>query len=233
MSTCLLVRHGRTTANSSGVLAGWTPGVELDETGRAAVGDLSRRLSGLPIARIVSSPLTRCLQTADILRSQAFPQIQVQELDALGECWYGAWTGRALSELAQEPLWRTVQDHPSAARFPEDPKHRGESIAEMSARAVAGVRAIDAEVEAEHGPNALWLAVSHGDVIKAILADAAGSHLDQFQRFMVAPASLQVVRYTQRRPFLLRLGDTGADLSALMPPAETAANADAAVGGGA
>jgi len=97
----------------------------------------------------------------------------------------------------------------------------------MQARSVQAVREIDARVRAEHGPVALWALVSHGDVIKSILADAAGAHLDHFQRIIVGPASLSVVSYTDRRPFLVRLNDGGTDLSALAPP-----TGDAPVGGG-
>jgi len=103
-------------------------------------------------------------------------------------------------------------------------------------------REIDARVGAEHGPHALWALVSHGDVIKSILADAAGAHLDHFQRFTVGPGSLSVVSYTHRRPFVLRLNDGGADLSALVPQlldaspdhphADCAPTGDATVGGG-
>ena len=93
-----------------------------------------------------------------------------------------------------------VQDHPSAARFPDSEEFPGESIAEMQLRAVRAIRATDAAVARDHGPDALWVAVSHGDVIKSVIADAAGAHLDQFQRIMVDPASLSVVRYTERRP---------------------------------
>lgn len=239
MPICLLVRHGRTTANASGVLAGWTPGIELDDEGRGQLGRLAQRLVGVPVVHLVASPLTRCLQSADVLRSTAFPQLSVAEHDGLGECRYGTWTGRPLAELAKEPLWRTVQDHPSAARFPDGDTHPGESIAGMSARAVAAVREIDAQVESEHGAQAIWVAVSHGDVIKALLADAVGAHLDEFQRIVVAPASLSAVRYTSRRPFLLRMGDTGSDLASLVPPPPAPAGAaeqggtDGAVGGGA
>jgi len=105
----------------------------------------------------------------------------------------------------------------------------------MSARAVATIRRWDARVTATHGPEALWLACSHGDVIKAIVADAMGLHLDEFQRLVADPASVSVIRYTPTRPFLVRLNDT-ADLSALVPPkpAEGALpESDAAVGGGA
>ena len=130
-------------------------------------------------------------------------------------------------------MWKTVQAHPSAAEFPE-----GESMAEMSARAVAAVRRWDARIEAEHGPDAVWVAVSHGDVIKAILADALGIHLDAFQRIVVDPASLSVVRYTPLRPFVVSMNTSAGDLAHLRPPAKKGRSSrrrssDAAVGGGA
>lgn len=236
MPTCLLVRHGRTAANASGTLAGWTPGVHLDEHGEAAAHELGRRLAELPIRLVATSPLERCLRTAELVGQGRAP---LEVVEDLGECRYGAWTGRPLSELAKDPLWRVVQDQPSAAVFPDGEDYPAESIAAMSARAVAAVRRLDAQVAAEHGEHALWMAVSHGDVIKAILADAAGSHLDQFQRFVAGPASLSVVRYTPGRPFVERVNDTGADLSRLAPPPKQVSSetdephpGDAAVGGG-
>lgn len=240
MPTCLLVRHGRTFANASGTLAGWTPGVLLDEHGEEGARALATRLAGLPIALVATSPLERCRQTADLLVAGAgLTGVALETVDDLGECRYGAWTGAALADLARDPLWRVVQDQPSAAVFPEGDDYPAESIAAMSARAVAAVRRLDAQVAAEHGEHALWMAVSHGDVIKAILADAAGSHLDQFQRFVAGPASLSVVRYTPGRPFVERVNDTGADLSRLAPPPKQVSSetdephpGDAAVGGG-
>ena len=112
----------------------------------------------------------------------------------------------------------------------------------MQLRAVDAVRDWDARVAAEHGDGAVWVAVSHGDVIKALVADAAGSHLDAFQRIVVDPASVSVVRYTDLRPFVLRVNDTGGDLASLVPapkrrgrgPARSRKpSSDAAVGGGA
>ena len=115
----------------------------------------------------------------------------------------------------------------------------GESIAAMAARAVAAVRELDAAVAREHGADTVWVAVSHGDVIKAILADAAGTHLDLFQRVVVDPASVSVVRYTGSRPFVVRTNDIGGSLAGLVPKpaaaqaAEPHSSGDAAVGGGA
>ena len=240
--TCLLIRHGRTTSNVNRTLAGWAEGVGLDDTGRRQAADLAGRLRGMPVRAVVSSPLQRCVETARIVVS-ALVDVAVQTDERVGECRYGAWTGGSLEELAKEPLWRMVQDQPSAARFPDGEMFPGESIAEMQARALQAVRDIDARVSAEHGPQALWALVSHGDVIKSILADAAGAHLDHFQRFIVSPASLSVVSYTDRRPFVVRLNDGGAALTALVPqpfdPHDDGAHpdnvptGDAPVGGGA
>ncbi|BCJ62929.1 phosphoglycerate mutase [Micromonospora endophytica] len=230
MATLLLLRHGRTTANADGGLAGRQP-VELDETGRTQAGAVGERLRALPLAAVVTSPLIRCRQTLELALPQASPVLD----EGLIECGYGSWEGQPLKKLAKEPLWPVVQQHPSAAVFPE-----GESMAQMAARAVATVRAWDARLTAEQGSEAVWLACSHGDVIKAIVADALGVHLDLFQRIVVDPASVTAIRYTPLRPFLLRLNDVGGDLSGLVPPPRKRrrrparpADSDAPVGGGA
>ncbi|MGW2252541.1 histidine phosphatase family protein [Kitasatospora sp. NPDC001660] len=228
MPTLLLVRHGRSTANTAGILAGWTPGVDLDDTGRAQAAALADRLAGVPLAQAVSSPLERCRQTLEPLLA-ARPELGEPAVDErLGECHYGEWTGRPLAELAREPLWRTVQDHAAAAAFPG-----GESLRELSHRTVSAVREWNEKIAAEHGDDVVWLACSHGDVIKAVVADALGLHLDHFQRISVEPCSVTAIRYTPQRPFVLRMGDTG-DLASLAPKrgaAPAAPAGDAVVGG--
>ena len=229
MTTVLLLRHGRTTANAAGVLAGWTPGVQLDETGTGQVQAVGQRLAAVPLAAVVSSPLERCRQTAEAVLAGRAAELQVDE--RFGEARYGDWTGRPIKELVKEPLWTVVQQHPSAAVFPGP---EGEGLAQTQARAVAAVR----EWNAKLGPDAVWLACSHGDVIKAIVADALGLHLDQFQRIVVDPASVSVITYTDTRPFVVRVNDTGGDVSGLVPPKRNrrgrrAASSDAVVGGGA
>lgn len=231
MPLLLLIRHGRTAANSGAVLAGWTPGVGLDETGQAQVARLAGLLAGFSVRRLVTSPLQRARETAAPLAAAWGLEPVVD--DELGECRYGAWTGRPLAELAKEPLWPTIQATPSRARFPDGPDYPGESLAAMSARANAAVCRHDQVVADTDGPHAVWAAVSHGDVIKAIVADALGSHLDQFQRIHVATASVSVLRIGPGRPMVLRVNGTGHDLTDLLapPPAETT-EGDGEVGGG-
>ncbi len=239
--TLLLVRHGRTAANSGGLLAGRTPGVGLDELGQQQVTALGARLSPVHLVRVVASPLQRCQQTAEALVAaggpEGAPRPAVVTDDRLSECDYGTWTNRPIAELTKEPEWAVVQAHASAAVFPG-----GETMRAMQARALDVVREVDAAVAAEHGEHAVWAAVSHGDVIKAVLADALGMHLDSFQRLVVDPASVSAVRYSPLRPFAVRVNDTGGDVAALLPPPPAAEGAeggtganpsDAAVGGGA
>ncbi|MEG9246643.1 histidine phosphatase family protein [Arthrobacter sp. Soc17.1.1.1] len=225
MATVILVRHGRTTANATGTLAGRTPGVSLDQVGLDQAARTGERLAAVPVVGVVSSPLERCRQTArSILDRQTGTPHAPLDPD-LTECDYGQWQGRALKELATEGLWSVVQSQPSAVIFPG-----GESMAAMQARSVAAVRRHDAAFEAEHGPGAVWVAVSHGDIIKSILADALGMHLDLFQRIDVGPASVSIVRYGAGRPTVHATNTDGGDLSWL---ANTAPAGDAPVGGGA
>ncbi|MFC5995137.1 histidine phosphatase family protein [Pseudonocardia hispaniensis] len=232
MTTLILLRHGRSSANAAGVLAGRSPGVELDETGRAQAEKVVERLAPLPIAEIVTSPMTRCRQTVAPLAAARGLTPVLDE--GFNEVDYGSWTGGTLKALAKEPLWKVVQAHPSAAVFPA-----GEGLAGMQARAVAAVRAHAARIAAEHGPNALWLACSHGDVIKAVLADALATHLDNFQRIMIDTCSVSVVQYTETRPFVARVNDLGdgpGALAGLVPPKKRrrrsgTRSSDAVVGG--
>ena len=230
MATVILVRHGRTTANTAGVLAGRAAGVRLDKAGREQAALMGERLAVVPLVGVVSSPLERCRQTAGfILEAQNLDQqggLPVSALEkGLTECDYGQWQGRTIAELAKEDLWSVVQSHPSAVTFPG-----GESMAAMQARSVAAIRRHDAAFELQHGSGAVWVAVSHGDIIKSILADALGMHLDLFQRISVGPASVSIVRYGAGRPNVIATNTDSGDLSWLRASAPAH---DAPVGGGA
>ena len=234
MTTVLLIRHGRTGANTAGILAGRSPGVELDPVGQQQVVEMAQRIAPIPLRAVVTSPLRRCRQTAAAITAARSDQVPPVIENGLVECGYGEWTGRSLKDLSKDKLWATVQQQPSAVRFPG-----GESMTEMAARAVGTVRSWDARLGQQHDEGAVWAAVSHGDVIKAVLADALGMHLDSFQRLLVDPASISVVRYTSLRPYVLTMNSSTADLAALFqPPAKKPPRgrrtkpAEAPVGGG-
>ena len=223
MATVILVRHGRSTANTAGILSGRNPGVDLDDVGRGQAQRTAERLAEVPLVAVLSSPLERCRQTAQPIAEQHALQPELEP--GIVECDYGQWQGRLLRELAQEPLWSVVQNQPSAAVFPD-----GESLADMQARSVEAIRRHDAALEAEHGTGAVWVAVTHGDIIKSVLADALGMRLDLFQRLTVNPGSVSIVRYGSARPEVVATNTDSGDLSWLRAAGPVG---DAPVGGGA
>lgn len=220
--TVILLRHGRSVSNTAHTLAGRSEGVELDEKGLAQAAALAERLDGLPIKALVRSPLLRCRLTLEPLAAALGLEPLIDE--RLSEVDYGQWTGRQLGELVKEPLWTVVQQQPSAAVFPD-----GEGLAQVQARAVAAVREHDRRLAEEHGGDALWVACTHGDVIKSVVADALGTHLDSFQRITADPASMSVIRYTSVRPFVVHVNHTGAELASAL---RAQPSAEAGVGGG-
>ena len=221
--TVILLRHGRSTSNTAHTLAGRSEGVDLDDKGREQADAVVARIGELPVKAIVRSPLLRCERTVAPVAAALTLDPVVDE--RLTEVDYGTWTGRKIGELLKEPLWAVVQQQPSAAVFPE-----GEGLAAVQSRAVAAVREHDRRLAEEHGADVLWIACTHGDVIKSILADALGSHLDSFQRITADPASMSVVRYSSMRPFVLHVNHTGPALTtALAAPPEP--SGDAVVGG--
>lgn len=221
--TVILLRHGRSTSNTAHTLAGRSDGVDLDDKGREQAESVVARIGELPVKAIVRSPLLRCERTVAPLAAALGLQPLVD--DRLSEVDYGAWTGRKIGELVKEPLWAVVQQQPSAAVFPD-----GEGLAHVQARAVAAVREHDRTLAEQHEGDVLWIACTHGDVIKSIVADALGTHLDSFQRITADPASMSVIRYTAVRPFVLHLNHTGPALSAALS-AKPEPSGDAVVGG--
>ncbi len=229
--TVILLRHGRSSSNTAHVLAGRAEGIDLDEKGREQADALVKRIGSLPIRSLVTSPLLRCRRTLEPLAAALGLEPIVDE--RLSEVDYGQWTGRKIGELVKEPLWSVVQAQPSAAVFPD-----GEGLANVQARAVTAVRERDRRLADEHGGDALWLACTHGDVIKAVIADALGTHLDSFQRITADPASMSVIRYTPLRPFVVHVNHTGTELASglVAKPSDTdgadeVPTGDAVVGG--
>ena len=200
MGTLILIRHGRTPANAQGILAGRTPGIALDEVGRASSQELSSKFANLSVAHVVASPLERTLETASIV----FPSHKIATHEGLVECDYGDWTGRKLEDLVKEPLWQTVKDRPHEVQFPQ-----GESMQQMHDRAVKAISDIDRELSEQHGENFVWAAFSHGDIIKAIIANALGLELAKFQKIYVEPASVSVLRLNSEDSSVIKVNETG------------------------
>ncbi|MCT1460336.1 MSMEG_4193 family putative phosphomutase [Aestuariimicrobium sp. p3-SID1156] len=184
MSIVIAVRHGRSTANTAGVLAGRTAGVELDETGIEQARELGRRLEGVELAAVVTSPVQRCRQTVEHLLEAAGRDLAPHLDNRLVESDYGDWQGRALKDLADDPLWEVVQKAPSQARFPN-----GESMLEVQERVVDAVLDWNSRLP----DTSVWLLASHGDPLAALVNWAVGAPFDNVQRIGLDPGSATVI----------------------------------------
>lgn len=209
MLTVLLIRHGRAEFKP-GHLYGWTPGVRLSADGREEVKRLAERLEPLRLNAIYTSPLERCTETAEAIVDGR--RLEISTIEGLGEVRYGKWQGKSYRTLMKTKLWRTIQLVPSQARFPG-----GESLLELQRRGVESIETIRARHK-----RGMVAAVSHADMIKAIVAHYLGMHLDLFQRINVETASVTALGFYDRFPRLLRLGDTGS-YESLQPPKPTKA----------
>lgn len=207
MTLVILLRHAHSTANGSGVLAGRTGGVHLSPLGRVQARKLATRLGEIPLKSLRSSPLERCAETLHPwLRKRElsdFPLMSELTIDHdLAEVDYGLWSGMKLRTLSRDPLWKTVQERPSQVTFPQ-----GESLLAMQKRAM---KSVDAGLSLRGKGHVLLM--SHGDVVKSIIASALGMHLDEFQRIVIDPASVSIVDYSGSRPRVLLLNDSRSKL---------------------
>jgi probable phosphoglycerate mutase len=197
MTTIYLLRHGENDfIGKSHKLAGWLPDVHLNDRGRLQAEALAEILSSTKIDAIYASPLDRTLETARPLAKAK--GLEIKKRKGIGEIGYGRWEGKTLKALSKRKLWPIIQNTPSLARFPD-----GESFVEAQDRVVAEVEALRA---IHKSPKAAFACVTHADVIKLIIAHYMGIPLDLFQRIVVMPASISILKIDQV-PRLITLND--------------------------
>jgi probable phosphomutase (TIGR03848 family) len=197
MARIVLLRHAHSVANEKNLLAGRTAGISLSKTGKEQAKDLIARLGNIQFDEVAISPLQRCRETIDPWLDTTGAKSQIVVDDSISEVDYGNWSGKTLASLRRKAQWKLVQDFPSQMTFPE-----GESLLEMQGRALSGFYRLNA-VKGK-GPRLL---VSHGDVIKSIVAHCLGMHLDQFQRLVIEPASLTIIDTDSGTSRLVRFND--------------------------
>jgi len=206
----VLVRHAHSEANAAGILSGRRANVHLTEKGNEQAQQLALRLGNFPVSHVRISPMERCFETIspwiNTILLPNNPRIKPVIDENLTEVDYGSWSGKRLSTLNKHKMWKTVQESPSRMYFPS-----GEGIAQMQARAMKSVH--DAVFKKATGSAVL---VSHGDVIKSIVASALGMHLDEFQRIIIDPASISILDYSTTKPRILLLNDSRSVVTELL-----------------
>lgn len=214
----VLIRHAHSEANAAGILSGRLPNVHLSEKGVTQSEDLAVRLGNFPVSSLRISPMERCFETISpwinsivLPNDPTFQPIIDEELTEVD---YGTWSGKKLAMLSKNKLWKTVQESPSRMYFPQ-----GEGIAQMQSRAMKSVH----EAVSVKGKGSAVL-VSHGDVIKSIVASALGMHLDEFQRIVIDPASISILDYSTTKPRTLLLNDSRSVVTDLLIAPKRAKN---------
>ncbi len=197
MTFLFLIRHGANDWTERGALAGRTPCVSLNETGRAQAQDIAERLNAQPITAIYSSPLLRCIETAQPLATALNLPVRVEP--GILEVDYGDWRGGELKELSKRPEWQLVQLFPGGFRFP-----RGETLREVQSRVIMTLERIRTEHEGE-----AVAVYAHGDVLRTSLAYYLGTPLDLFQRIQISTASVSLVAFHRLGPRIVGMNDIG------------------------
>lgn len=227
MTRILLLRHAHSVANAKGILAGRSAGVSLSDLGKSQALELAQRLHGVSFSEIRVSPMERCAQTISPLLEQqgAKDASKVRPVvdEDLIEVDYGKWTGKKLALLSKDKRWKTVQNTPSAMYFPE-----GEGLLDVQSRAMRSLHSA-----AQSSGVKPKLLVSHGDVIKAIVASVLGAHLDNFQKIVIDPASITILDYNGSDFRVLTLNNTSAPIRDFLENKSKTKRVGALLGGGA
>src|SRR5579859_725327 len=202
MTEFLLIRHGANDYTRTHKLAGWLPGIHLNEYGRAQAAAVGQRLSKTTIHALYASPLDRTMETAQAV-AEHHPHLAICPLEAIGELRLGVWEGQELGKLAQRRMWQTVQFAPSRVRFPD-----GETFRAAQQRGVDALESL-----CEQHPRQTVAVVSHSDIIKLIVAHYLGLPLDLFQRLEISTASLTILTLDARQATIKQMNET-----AYLPP---------------
>ena len=198
MTTLYLIRHGLNDFVGSHKLAGWQPGIHLNEIGKAQAHALAEYLTSIKFKAIYASPLERTMETAAPIA--AAQKLEVIPREGLGETHYGRWQGQSIKALKHRKLWPVIQNTPSLAKFPD-----GESFPEAQARIVAEIETLRS---IHKGAKEVIACITHADPIKLAIAHYIGLHLDFFQRLAIQPASMSILRIGERHARLLSMNYT-------------------------
>ena len=177
----IVVRHGRTEANASGLLLGQRLDPALDDLGRRQAEALA---TAVPEGRVISSPLRRTRETAEAFGRPVEIDERWVELD------YGDLDGTPLRDVPAD-VWSRWRDDPGWAPA------GGESLIELGAR----VRGACAAIAAEAAERDV-IVVTHVSPVKAALAWALGVGDEISFRAFVAPASITLIATGGARPSL-------------------------------
>ena len=211
MGTIILIRHARSVANVENVLAGQTPGVRLDAHGVEQSKNLAEILGSAPVTKVIVSPLERCLATISPWIDRYGHGVEIESDPRIIEPDYGTWSGRKLDELSLEPLWRDVQQNPESVTFPH-----GERFIDVWHRVQNFYRSLEHNIASAADNSVNILVVSHGDIIKFLIANVLKMEFKNFQSLIVEPSSISIAQITKDGARLMEYNRSHQSISELI-----------------
>ncbi len=193
MTILLLIRHGENDVMARR-LAGRMPGVHLNEKGRKQAETLAQALKHAPLKAVYASPLERAYETA--LPLADLHGLEVTRAPELIEVDYGTWQGKTYKQMARTKLLKLVHEHASQVTFPG-----GESLVNTQQRAWEFV----AKTAVQFGEKDALAFVTHGDVVRLVVAKALNMALDDFHRLAAFPASVSVVMMEEKTMMVVQV----------------------------
>jgi len=175
--TVYLVRHGH-AASIGEWLAGWTPGIHLDDLGREQARTAAEQLRHVRLKCVYTSPLERCYETAQVIADVNNVPVRVDH--RFGEFDFGEWTGLTFDELRKDPRFEFFNRIRSQAGAPG-----GETAVQAQHRIVSGIE----EIARRHAGQPVAI-VSHADMIRYALAHYRGVALDDVLQIDVEPGAV-------------------------------------------
>ncbi len=185
----LLIRHGQSTYNVEGRLPGQLPGIPLTDEGRRQAHRAAVALSALPLSAIISSPLERAAETAEIIARGW--GLTVRTDPRLMDTNVERWAGQKINDVAKnDPAWKRYVANP------DEPPEGAESFSSVQARAVAVAR----EALADPDTGDYIVLVAHGDVVKLILAQYMNTPIPCVPFLAIGNASISGMAFTGDSP---------------------------------
>ena len=187
----LLIRHAQPSEDARGRCYG-TLDIGLSVRGQRRAQLLARTLDRIPLVAVYSSPSARARETAGPLAAahQLTPSVE----DALREIDFGEFEGRSYDEIqaAYPDLYRSWMETPTRVEFPG-----GESYTQLRVRALVALE----DIRARHR-GALAAIVSHGGVLRAMLAGCLGMPDEAIFRLDQSYGALSIIDWLDGTPLV-------------------------------
>jgi broad specificity phosphatase PhoE len=199
MTHLFLVRHGTNDCVGKS-LAGRNMDVHLNEKGLKQAASAAEWLADKNIGTIISSPITRAVETAKPLAERL--KLPIIENDLIQEVDYGDWAGASFDSLRKNKQWKTAIKDPENMSFPN-----GENSERINARLLKFISSLEDTFTADD----VVACFSHNDIIAMLIVHMMKWQLSTYRLLAISPASISAITYSSKIRFVHFLNTSTSD----------------------